>query len=132
MTSQARPSAPRPEGGAAQLRDQRSRSSASAAPTLLHRALPAIFLTSRALIELVGRLPRPLGHAVAAAVSVPLRRITWKRCRANIDIFFGPLGWSIAERDRLFRAHQRYMVRLRLEAARVLAGPPGEVEKVTE
>lgn len=102
------------------------------APSLVRRALPAILLTSRALVEVVGRVPRPLGHALTAAVSVPLRRLTWKRCRANLDAFFAPLGWSEAERERLFRAHQRYMVRMRFEAARVVSGPRAEVARVAE
>lgn len=101
-------------------------------PSLVRRALPAILLTSRALVEVVGRVPRPLGHALTAAVSVPLRRLTWKRCRSNLDAFFGPLGWSEAERERLFRAHQRYMVRMRLEAARIVSGPRAEVGRVAE
>lgn len=104
----------------------------STPPSLVRKALPAILLTSRALVEVVGRIPRPVGRAIAAAVSLPLRQLTWKRCRANIDSYLEPLGWSEAERERVFRAHQRYMVRMRFEAARVISGPPGEVMGLTE
>ena len=98
----------------------------------LRAALPAIFALGRILIAIVGRTPRPIAHAIAAAVSIPLRRITWRTCRRNIDAFFTPLGWTEPQRDRLFRAHQRYMVRLRLDAARVLSGPEAELTRVTE
>lgn len=100
-------------------------------PGLLRRSLPLIFRTSKTLIEVVGHVPRPVGHAIAAAVSIPVRRITQERCRTNIERFFAPQGWSESRRANLFREHQRYMVRLRLEAARVLAGPANEVERVT-
>jgi len=106
--------------------------SAPEKPGPLRRALPAIFVTSKALISLVGHVPRPVGHAIAAAVSIPVRRITWNRCRNNLESFFGPLGVPAAERERIHHAHQKYMVRLRLEAARVLAGPAHEIERVTE
>jgi KDO2-lipid IV(A) lauroyltransferase len=99
-------------------------------PTLLRRLLPAIVPASKALIEIVGRLPRPAGQLIAAGASIPIRRLTWQRCRANIDAFFAPQGWDATQREALFRAHQRYMVRLRLEAARLLAGPIAEIEQV--
>ncbi len=108
----------------------------SAAPTerqgLLRRCLPAIFVTSKALIRLVGHVPRPVGHAIASGVSLPVRRITWNRCRTNMESFFGPIGVGAVERERIFRAHQKYMVRLRLEAARILEGPSDETARVTE
>ena len=103
----------------------------AARPTLLRRMLPVIVPVSKTLVEIVGHVPRPVGHAIAAAVSIPVRRLTRDRCRSNLEAFFAPQGWSVAEREDLFRAHQRYMVRLRLEAARILAGPAEEVERVT-
>ncbi len=102
-----------------------------AKPSLLRRMLPVIVPVSKAIVEIVGHVPRPIGHAIAAAVSIPVRRLTRDRCRGNMEAFYAPQGWSAAERDTLFRAHQCYMVRLRLEAARILAGPAGEVERVT-
>jgi len=131
------PAAPAPPTDLADAdRSTADLSETSAAPPartgLARRSLPAIFVTSKALIRLVGHVPRPVGHAIAAAVSVPVRRITWNRCRANMESFFGPIGVGAAERERIFREHQRYMVRLRLEAARILEGPPGETARVTD
>ena len=99
-------------------------------PGFVRRHLKAIFGVARVLMWTCGKAPRPVGHAVAFAASLGLRRITQRRVRENVAKAFPE--WTAARREEHFRAHQRYMVRLRLEAARVLKGPAGEIERVTE
>jgi lauroyl/myristoyl acyltransferase len=98
-------------------------------PSFARRHLAEIFAASRVLLWACGKAPRPAGHALAAAASRGLRRITQRRVRENVAKAFP--SWTEPQREALFVAHQRYMVRLRLEAARVLEGREGEIERVT-
>jgi len=90
------------------------------------------FFVGRVLVSIVGRLPRRGALWAAWQISRKVKLITADRCRENMARLLVPRGWSDEQLTELFESHQRYMVRLRAEAARILVGPVSEIAETVE